>query len=81
MSLAQHVSAVEGTDHEPEPRDADFDSDSIRGFPRLSKKPSMTLSINYDPIPPAAAGNKNIGTEKLEPIAAYEVSSGKRIGE
>jgi hypothetical protein len=77
MSLAQHVSAVEGIDHEPEPGDVAFDSDSIRAFPRLSRQPSMTLSISYDPIPVLGA----TGSEKLEPIAAYEVSSGKRIGE
>ncbi|EXJ54670.1 hypothetical protein A1O7_10011 [Cladophialophora yegresii CBS 114405] len=80
MSLAQHVSAVEGIDHEPEPGDVGFDTDSIRAFPRLSRQPSITLSISYDPIPPAA-GDKSAGGEKLEPIAAYEVSPKKRIAQ
>ena len=80
MSLAQHVSAVEGIDHEPEPGDAGFDTDSIYGFPRLSRQPSMTLSISYDPTPTANLGDKGVGvTEKLEPIAAYEVSSRMRM--
>jgi hypothetical protein len=79
MSLAQHVSAVEGIDHEPEPGDVGFDTESVRAFPRLSRQPSIALSISYDPIPPVA-GDKSAGGEKLEPIAAYEVSSGKRIG-
>ncbi|OCT48116.1 Protein FMP42 [Cladophialophora carrionii] len=80
MSLAQHVSAVEGIDHEPEPGDVGFDTDSIRAFPRLSRQPSITLSISYDPIPPAV-GDKSTGGEKLEPIAAYEVSPKKRIAQ
>ncbi len=80
MSLAQHVSAVEGIDHEPEPGDLGFDTDSILGFHRLSRQPSMTLSITYDPIPPVI-GDKIVEVEKLEPIAAYEVGTGMRIGE
>ncbi|KAJ9614629.1 hypothetical protein H2200_002766 [Cladophialophora chaetospira] len=83
MSLAQHVSAVEGIDHEPEPGDVGFDTDSIVGVGlghRLSRQPSMTLSISYDPIAPII-GDKSAGVEKLEPIAAYEVSTGKRIAQ
>jgi hypothetical protein len=82
MSLAQHVSAVEGIDHEPEPGDAGFDTDSIRAFPRLSRQPSITLSISYDPLPnTATAGDKATSAEKLGPIAAYEVSSWTRIAQ
>lgn len=95
MSLVQHVSSVEGIDHEPEPGDAGF-ADSASLF-RLSRQTSnVTLRISYDPIPPIAYGaalDKTVshvgggggapeGAEKApEPIAAYEVSSGKRIGE
>ena len=88
MSLAQHVSAVEGIDHEPEPGDPGFDTDraslrSIRSYHRLTRQPSITLSISYDPIPPVL-GDKGVGAggagEKLEPIPAYEVGWGKRVG-
>ncbi|OAP55360.1 hypothetical protein AYL99_10333 [Fonsecaea erecta] len=83
MSLAQHVSAVEGIDHEPEPGDVAFDDRaSLLSFHRLSRQPSIALSISYDPIPPAS-GDKGPGAapEKLEPIAAYEVSRGMRIAQ
>lgn len=65
MSLAQHVSVVEGFD---EPIEAD------RASLRLSRQPS--LQINFDPIPPPHGQ----AAEKLENLAAYEVSAGKRIG-
>lgn len=68
MSLIQHVSAVEGIDQEP----AVDDNLSLR----LSRQPSISLSISYDPLPGGAQA-----TDKLEPIAAYEVSAGKRIGQ
>lgn len=71
MSLIQHVSAVEGVDHEPEPGDAGFDTASLR----LSRPPSIAWSISYDPLPGGAPP-----AEKHEPIAAYEVSQGRRIG-
>jgi hypothetical protein len=76
MSLAQHVSAVEGYDHEPEPGDpaydaVDSDRVSVRSFPsfggsigpghRLARQPSLTLSISYDPLPPP---NLNAGGDK-----------------
>ncbi|KIW93527.1 uncharacterized protein Z519_06132 [Cladophialophora bantiana CBS 173.52] len=83
MSLAQHVSSVEGIDHEPEPGDVAFDDRAslLSGFHRLSRQPSIALSISYDPIPPGA-GDKGTGQpEKLEPIAAYEVSRGMRIAQ
>ncbi len=78
MSLAQHVSAVEGIDHEPELGEAGFDSDSILGFHRLSRQTSM-LSISFDPFP--SVFSDKIAGEKLEPIAAYEVSTGMRIAQ
>ncbi|KAI1626403.1 MFS transporter, LAT3 family, solute carrier family 43, member 3 [Exophiala viscosa] len=68
MSLAQHVSVVEGFD---EPIEADYVS------LRLSRQPSLQLS--YDPIPPTHGPGQVV--EKLENIAAYEVSVGKRIAQ
>ncbi|OAL21924.1 hypothetical protein AYO22_07521 [Fonsecaea multimorphosa] len=83
MSLAQHVSSVEGIDHEPEPGDVAFDDRaSLLSFHRLSRQPSIALSISYDPIPSAAGDKAGAGApEKLEPIAAYEVSRGMRIAQ
>ncbi|EXJ69532.1 uncharacterized protein A1O5_07568 [Cladophialophora psammophila CBS 110553] len=83
MSLAQHVSSVEGIDHEPEPGDVAFDDRAslLSGFHRLSRQPSIALSISYDPIPPGAGDNGTGQLEKLEPIAAYEVSRGMRIAQ
>jgi hypothetical protein len=71
MSLAQHVSAVEGVDQ-------DF-ADDIASL-RLSRQPS--LQINYDPIPPGLSLglNQEPVAEKLENLPAYEVSTGIRIG-
>jgi len=71
MSLAQHVSAVEGVDQ-------DF-ADDIASL-RLSRQPS--LQINYDPIPPGLGSglNQEAVVEKLENLPAYEVSTGLRIG-
>ncbi|KIW74282.1 hypothetical protein Z517_12222 [Fonsecaea pedrosoi CBS 271.37] len=82
MSLAQHVSSFEGIDHEPEPGDVAFDDRaSLLSFHRLSRQPSIALSISYDPLPPGGA-DKNAGVpERLEPIAAYEVSRGMRIAQ
>ncbi|KIV83866.1 hypothetical protein PV11_05855 [Exophiala sideris] len=68
MSLAQHVSVVEGFD---EPIEADYAS------LRLSRQPSLQLS--FDPIPPTHGPGHVV--EKLENIAPYEVSAGKRIAQ
>ncbi|KAK5224149.1 hypothetical protein LTR99_003897 [Exophiala xenobiotica] len=72
MSLAQHVSAVEGVDQ-------DF-ADDIASL-RLSRQPS--LQINYDPIPPGLllGLNQEPVAEKLENLPAYEVSTGIRIAQ
>lgn len=82
MSLAQHVSAVEGIDHEPEFGEAGFDSDSILGFHRLSRQPShmsLALSISFDPFP--NVGGDKIAGDKVKPRAAYEVSTGLRMAQ
>lgn len=65
MSLAQHVTSVEGVDREPE----EPDTASLVLGRRLS------LTLTYDPIPTTAQP-----FEKLEPIGAYEVSQKRRIG-
>ena len=66
MSLVQHVTSVEGIDQEPEPD---------LGELQLSRKPSLSFSITYDPVP----GGAQLG-EKGEPLPAYEVTQGRRIG-
>lgn len=72
MSLAQHVSAVEGPDrvdlaslYDPQ------DNASLQ----LGRRLSHTLS--YDPLPRADVAL----TEKPEAVGAYKVSTAKRIGE
>lgn len=66
MSLAQHVSSVEGVDQE---------YDDYSELPRLERFPSLSLS--YDPLPVAA----HDAAEKLETHqAAYEVPQARRIG-
>lgn len=71
MSLVQHVSAVEGPDR--------FDLASLYDPPdnaslQLGRRLSLTLS--YDPLPKIDGTQ----TEKLEPVAAYKISTAKRIG-
>ena len=75
MSLVQHVSAVEGPDrvdlaslYDPP------DNTSLHGSLQLGRRLSLTLS--YDPLPKGETT-----TEKLGPVGAYKVSTGKRIGE
>ena len=71
MSLAQHVSAVEGVD-----RDVDFDPD-VASFHQLGRRTSRaSLALSYDPTP----FNETKPDERLAPIGAYEVSRSKRIG-
>lgn len=65
MSLAQHVSSVEGVEQEPE----------VAGL-SLTRQASVAHSISYDPIPSAGPRAKKVPT-----LAPYEVSAGKRIGE
>lgn len=71
MSLAQHVSSVEGVD-----RDVDFDPDTA-SFHQLGRRTSRaSLTLSYDPTP----FNDVKPDERLAPIGAYEVSRNKRIG-
>ena len=66
MSLAQHVSSVEGVDRE---RDEDLDISSLILTKTLSHK------ISYDVLPHHA----ELVPEKLEGIGAYEVSNTRRL--
>ena len=71
MSLAQHVSSVEGPDR--------VDLASLYDAPdnaslQLGRRLSLTLS--YDPLPRTDAQT----TEKPEPVGAYKVSTLKRTG-
>ena len=72
MSLAQHVSAVEGPD-----RDIDaFDDIASLQLSRTTSRQRRT-SINYDPVPVHPLDQEG---SKLEPVGAYEVSVQKRLG-
>lgn len=84
MSLVQHVSAVEGLDRQPLPRDADDTESLLSGYPlslSLSQIPSRSrrgsFSISYDPAPAAGLDQK----ERVEVVPAYEVSVAKRVAQ
>lgn len=64
MSLAQHVSSVEGTDREAE----------YQPSLALGRRTSRT-SLSYDPIPVS-----DDVADRTEAIGAYEVSRARRIG-
>lgn len=66
MSLIQHVSSVEGVDLEP-----------LEDFGHVLERQQSHHTLSYDPIPSGPEGP----LEKLEALAAYEVSQPKRIGE
>ena len=74
MSLAQHVSAVEGPDrvdladlYDPP------DNASLQFGSQLGRRLSLTLS--YDPLPKGESI-----AEKPDAVGAYKVSTPKRIG-
>lgn len=73
MSLVQHVSAVEGTDRDPDV----FDDIASLALSRTTSRQRRT-SISYDPVP---AHPFEQDESKLEPVGAYEVSLRKRLGE
>lgn len=71
MSLAQHVSAVEGNDR--------VDLASLYDPPdnaslQLGRRLSLTLS--YDPLPKSDAA----AAEKPEAVGAYKISTWRRTG-
>ncbi len=81
MSLVQHVTAVEGIDREVDSDlrslfDRDAETASLSLGVSLGRRLSLTLS--YDPIPNVALPAQP--SEKLQPVGAYEVTPGKRIG-
>ncbi|EHY60776.1 Protein FMP42 [Exophiala dermatitidis] len=65
MSLAQHVSTVEGVDDDPD----------ICCQP-LTRQASVAPSISYDPLP--NVGHRH---EKLQTLAPYEVPAPKRLAQ
>ncbi|KAL2434107.1 Protein FMP42 [Exophiala dermatitidis] len=65
MSLAQHVSTVEGVDEDPD----------ICCQP-LTRQASVAPSISYDPLP--NVGHRH---EKLQTLAPYEVPAPKRLAQ
>lgn len=67
MSLAQHVSAVEGPDR--------VDLAGLYDPPDSASLRTESLQLSYDPLPKA-----DVFTEKAEPVGAYKISNGKRIG-
>lgn len=71
MSLAQHVSAVEGVD-----RDVDFDVETASFHPLGHRNSRASLALSYDPT----LFHEAKPDERLAPIGAYEVSRNKRIG-
>lgn len=75
MSLVQHVSAVEGTDREPDV----FDDIASLQLSRVGSR-QRRLSLSYDPILPLLQAYEQ-DVKKLEPVGAYVVSTEKRIGE
>ncbi|KIW03519.1 uncharacterized protein PV09_05284 [Verruconis gallopava] len=75
MSLAQHVSAAEGFDRDPDVFD-DLASLPLQ-LSRVSSRQRRT-SISYDPVPSDPLAQQ---VKKLEPVAAYEVSFKKRLAQ
>jgi hypothetical protein len=67
MSLAQHVSALEGVDYEPEP---DLDEDFV----------PITRKISYDVLHPAYAAREPTAEQALPATPAYNHSTVKRAG-
>ena len=64
MSLVQHVSSLEGVDHEP---DAEFDEDFT----------TITRKISYDVLQPPS---HSVPVEEQPPATpAYKVSAAKRL--
>lgn len=77
MSFAQHLTTQESADREPLFDDDDNASLQLSYY-SLSRVPSRQrrTSISYDPLPETVEHEE----KKIQPVAAYEVPPGKRLG-